>query len=145
MHKRKSKYLIYINALDDKVSARKATPAHALIPATGDITVSLPPVQIEAKITGSSSLCQVSWGRVTGLFLNSFVAVLKCITLRFKAAFGMLIPRSVTSKLVYASIAEVVDRILDKRIIIDAFIRISLVGIELIAIEVRAVVSSVET
>ncbi len=44
-----------------------------------------------------------------------------------------------------ASIAEVVDRILDKGVIIDAFVRISLVGIELIAIEVRAVVASVET
>ena len=44
-----------------------------------------------------------------------------------------------------ASIAEVVDRILDKGVVIDAFVRISLVGIELIAIEVRAVVSSVET
>ena len=43
------------------------------------------------------------------------------------------------------SIAEVVDRILDKGIVVDAFVRISLVGIELIAIEVRAVVASVET
>lgn len=43
------------------------------------------------------------------------------------------------------SIAEVVDRILDKGVVIDAFIRISLVGIELIAIELRAVVASVET
>ena len=43
------------------------------------------------------------------------------------------------------SIAEVVDRILDKGVVIDAFIRISLVGIELVAIELRAVVASVET
>lgn len=44
-----------------------------------------------------------------------------------------------------ASIAEVVDRILDKGVVVDAFIRVSLVGIELIAIEVRAIVASVET
>jgi hypothetical protein len=34
---------------------------------------------------------------------------------------------------------------LDKGVVIDAFVRISLVGIELIAIELRAVVASVET
>jgi gas vesicle structural protein len=44
-----------------------------------------------------------------------------------------------------ASIAEVVDRILDKGVVIDAFVRVSLVGIELIAIEVRAVVASIES
>jgi gas vesicle structural protein len=44
-----------------------------------------------------------------------------------------------------ASIAEVVDRILDKGVVIDAFIRVSLVGIELIAIEIRAVVASIES
>lgn len=54
---------------------------------------------------------------------------------------NMAIEKNIAS----ASIAEVVDRILDKGVIIDAFVRISLVGIELIAIEVRAVVASVET
>lgn len=53
----------------------------------------------------------------------------------------MAIEKSVAS----ASIAEVVDRILDKGIVVDAFVRVSLVGIELIAIEVRAVVSSIES
>ncbi|MFT4784097.1 MAG: hypothetical protein ACI9IV_001840 [Paracoccaceae bacterium] len=53
----------------------------------------------------------------------------------------MAIEKTVAS----ASIAEVVDRILDKGVVIDAFVRISLVGIELISIEVRAVVASVET
>ena len=43
------------------------------------------------------------------------------------------------------SIAEVVDRILDKGVVIDAFVRNSLVGIELVASELRAVVASVET
>jgi hypothetical protein len=44
-----------------------------------------------------------------------------------------------------SSLAEVVDRILDKGIVIDAWVRLSLVGIELLAIEARAVVASVDT
>jgi hypothetical protein len=44
-----------------------------------------------------------------------------------------------------SGLAEVVDRILDKGVVIDAFVRLSLVGIELISIEARVVVASVET
>ncbi|MFZ0447318.1 MAG: gas vesicle protein GvpJ [Bacillus sp. (in: firmicutes)] len=44
-----------------------------------------------------------------------------------------------------SSLAEVLDRILDKGIVIDAFVRISLVGIELLSIEARIVIASVET
>lgn len=44
-----------------------------------------------------------------------------------------------------ASLAEVVDRILDKGVVIDAWVRVSLVGIELLAIEGRLVLSGVET
>jgi gas vesicle structural protein len=43
-----------------------------------------------------------------------------------------------------SSLAEVLDRILDKGIVIDAFVRVSLVGIELLAIEARVVIASVE-
>ena len=43
------------------------------------------------------------------------------------------------------SLAEVIDRILDKGIVIDAWVRVSLVGIELLAIEARIVIASVET
>lgn len=43
-----------------------------------------------------------------------------------------------------ASLAEVLDRILDKGIVIDAWVRASIVGIELIAIEARIVIASVE-
>lgn len=53
----------------------------------------------------------------------------------------MGIEKSVAS----SSLGEVVDRILDKGIVIDAYARVSLVGIELIAIEARVVVASVET
>lgn len=44
-----------------------------------------------------------------------------------------------------SSLAEVVDRILDKGVVIDVWARVSLVGIELVAIEARVVVASVET
>ena len=44
-----------------------------------------------------------------------------------------------------SSLAEVIDRILDKGIVIDAFARISVVGIELVTIEARVVVASVDT
>lgn len=44
-----------------------------------------------------------------------------------------------------SSLVEVVDRVLDKGIVIDAFARVSLVGIELISIEARVVIASIET
>jgi len=44
-----------------------------------------------------------------------------------------------------SSLAEVVDRILDKGIVIDAWVRVSLVGIELLAVEARVVVAGVDT
>lgn len=44
-----------------------------------------------------------------------------------------------------SSLVEVIDRVLDKGIVIDAWARVSLVGIELLAIEARVVVASVET
>ena len=44
-----------------------------------------------------------------------------------------------------SSIVEVIDRILDKGIVVDAWARVSLVGIELLTIEGRVVVASVDT
>jgi hypothetical protein len=43
------------------------------------------------------------------------------------------------------SLAEVIDRILDKGVVVDAWVRVSLVGIELLAIEARVVVAGVDT
>ncbi|GAB6098317.1 gas vesicle structural protein GvpA [Halanaerocella petrolearia] len=43
-----------------------------------------------------------------------------------------------------SSLAEVVDRILDKGIVVDAYARVSLVGIELLSVEARVVIASVE-
>jgi gas vesicle structural protein len=55
--------------------------------------------------------------------------------------FPMAIEKSMAS----SSLAEVVDRILDKGIVIDAWARVSLVGIELLAIEARIVIAGVDT
>jgi len=44
-----------------------------------------------------------------------------------------------------SSLVEVIDRILEKGIVIDAWVRVSLVGIELLAIEARVVIASVDT
>ncbi|WP_191559729.1 gas vesicle protein GvpJ [Metabacillus idriensis] len=44
-----------------------------------------------------------------------------------------------------SSLAEVIDRILDKGIVIDAFARVSVVGIEILTVEARVVIASVDT
>jgi predicted ABC-type exoprotein transport system permease subunit len=44
-----------------------------------------------------------------------------------------------------ASLVEVIDRILDKGIVIDIWARVNLVGIELLSIEARIVIASVRT
>lgn len=40
---------------------------------------------------------------------------------------------------------EVLDRILDKGIVIDAWVRVSLAGIDLVMVEARVVIASFET
>jgi hypothetical protein len=44
-----------------------------------------------------------------------------------------------------SSLADVVELILDKGLVIDAYVRVSLVGIELITIDARIVIASVDT
>jgi hypothetical protein len=44
-----------------------------------------------------------------------------------------------------SSLADVLDTILDKGLVIDAYVRVSLVGIELLTIDARVVVASVDT
>lgn len=44
-----------------------------------------------------------------------------------------------------SSLADVIDTILDKGLVIDAYVRVSLVGIELLTIDARVVVASVDT
>jgi len=53
----------------------------------------------------------------------------------------MAVEKSMSS----SSLVEVIDRILDKGVVVDAWVRVSIVGIELLAIEARVVVASVET
>src|SRR5678816_4030261 len=42
-------------------------------------------------------------------------------------------------------LVDVLDRVLDKGIVIDAWVRVSLVGIDLITVEARVVVASIDT
>lgn len=44
-----------------------------------------------------------------------------------------------------SSLADVIDTILDKGLVVDAYVRLSLVGIELVTIDARIVVASVDT
>jgi gas vesicle structural protein len=44
-----------------------------------------------------------------------------------------------------SSLIDILDRVLDKGIVIDAYVRVSLVGIDLVSVEARIVVASVET
>ena len=44
-----------------------------------------------------------------------------------------------------SSLADVVDLILDKGMVIDIFVRVSLLGLEILTIDIRIVVASVDT
>src|SRR3954468_18371989 len=44
-----------------------------------------------------------------------------------------------------SSIIDVLDRVLDKGIVIDAWVRVSVIGIDLITVEARVTVASIET
>jgi gas vesicle structural protein len=44
-----------------------------------------------------------------------------------------------------SSLADVLEVVLDKGIVIDAYVRVALVGIELITIDARIVIASVDT
>src|SRR5205814_7055139 len=44
-----------------------------------------------------------------------------------------------------SGLADVIDTILDKGLVIDAYVRVSLVGIEVLTIDARMVIASVDT
>ena len=44
-----------------------------------------------------------------------------------------------------SSLADVIDTILDKGLVIDIYVRVSLVGIELLTVDARIVIASVDT
>lgn len=52
---------------------------------------------------------------------------------------------AVQTSMASSGLAEVVDRILDKGIVVDAWVKVSLLGLELLAVEARVVVAGVET
>ena len=43
------------------------------------------------------------------------------------------------------SLIDILDRVLDKGIVIDAWMRVSLIGIQLLSVETRVFVASIET
>jgi len=52
---------------------------------------------------------------------------------------------AVEKSMASSSLAEVIDRILDKGVVVDAWVRVSLVGIEILAVEARVVIAGVDT
>lgn len=44
-----------------------------------------------------------------------------------------------------SSLAEVIDRILDKGMVIDAWAKLSIAGVEFLSVEARVVIASVDT
>jgi gas vesicle structural protein len=52
---------------------------------------------------------------------------------------------SVSRRPASGTLAEVVDLILDKGLVLDAYVRVSLIGIELLTLDVRVVIASVDT
>ena len=57
------------------------------------------------------------------------------------ASSNMAVERAPTG----TSLIDVLDRVLDKGIVVDAWVRFSIVGIELITVQARVVVASIET
>ena len=56
-----------------------------------------------------------------------------------------LTKQSVSHSLEAPSLADVIDRVLDKGVVINADIAVSLAGVELLSIRIRAVLASLET
>jgi gas vesicle structural protein len=54
-------------------------------------------------------------------------------------------PRGYVERPRPSGLADVIDVILDKGLVIDAYVRVSLVGIELLTIDARIVIASVDT
>lgn len=51
----------------------------------------------------------------------------------------------VEKSLASSSLGDVVDRILDKGVVVDLWVKVSLVGIEILSVEARVVIASVDT
>jgi hypothetical protein len=54
-------------------------------------------------------------------------------------------PKPIMAQPDSSSLAEVLDRVLDKGVVVDVWARVSLVGIEILTVEARVVAASVDT
>jgi hypothetical protein len=54
---------------------------------------------------------------------------------------GMRVEKAAAS----SSLIDVLDRVLDKGIVIDAWVRVAVIGIDVVTVEARIVVASIET
>ena len=52
---------------------------------------------------------------------------------------------AVTTSMASSGLAEVLDRILDKGLVIDAWVKVSVLGLELLTVEARVVIAGVDT
>jgi hypothetical protein len=52
---------------------------------------------------------------------------------------------AVATSMASSGLAEVLDRILDKGLVLDAWVRVSLLGLEILTVEARIVLAGVET
>jgi hypothetical protein len=52
---------------------------------------------------------------------------------------------AVQTSIASSGVAEVLDRILDKGLVLDAWVRVSLLGLEILTVEARVVLAGVET
>jgi len=52
---------------------------------------------------------------------------------------------AVSRGLASSTLVEVIDRILDKGLVVDFWVTVALIGIEIVSVEGRVVVASVET
>ena len=52
---------------------------------------------------------------------------------------------AVQTSMASSGLAEVLDRILDKGLVLDARVRVSLLGLEILTVEARVVLAGVET
>ena len=52
---------------------------------------------------------------------------------------------AVQTSMASSGLAEVLDRILDKVLVLDAWVRVSLLGLEILTVEARVVLAGVET
>jgi gas vesicle structural protein len=52
---------------------------------------------------------------------------------------------AVSRGLASSTLVEVIDRILDKGLVIDFWVTVALIGIEIVSVEGRVVIASVET